>query len=1272
MADDSRRVRYRATLLAFALAAAPPAAFAAQGLHTETVDEQDGLVGGAVTGMTQTADGRMWFVGRGQVCAWDGRAWEYAGPGEELPADFAGTWIVADGNRIVTAGWRLRGGMMVHEGGTWRALDLEPLENEDLDTPMTGFELVSGPSGRQLAFSLGARLRLLDLDSWTWSSAEPAGAPGTPITALEATGSELLVLRGTALERLAPGADRLEPFLDLAGSGIDPLTLHAERSPDGLSRLWVLGSKGLAWIEDGALHLHPTPLPEVWSAELQTPRLQSDGHGHLLIGSRSVVLLLDQATGAIRQLHPDDGLASHGATSLLLDRDHNLWVGSLRGVTRIPPQRFEVWTSRQGLHEDEVTAIAELAGGRLVLGHHGTLTVIEEGAKPLRVPLPDGRSTSPLMSRVLELEPDGRGGLWIAASGLGLLHLDPELEVRQVPLPTNPCNSVSLGPDGSLAVGTSGGVHLAPTGGTDAFTTTTLEHSVRRVEHATDGTLYACLPGRELHRLRPGAAGWDTLEVRGDSRHRNIFAVHEGPGGRLWVGSHGGLLELVGDRVVQPEDVPHLDLPVYSILEQADGTLWLGTAAGLARWHQSALTWYEGAHGLAGREANRDALHLDGRGRLWVGTDGGASTFLGEPVHPRRPLEVELVTFERGPVTHGTDAHRRDLEARFRVVTFAGDRRVTFRARLDGYDEEWLPEQPLESGLLRYTNLPEGEYALELQARAAESEWGPVTRSAPLAIVPALWERPWFQGLLGVLGALAAVAGIGYLRASRRTQVLEVEVDRGHAALEESALRYREMFQNNPAIQLLLDPDTGRVLEANAAAVDYFGNDPDEIRELTLADLTGIGDADLLAGLESLRSEHEWICRPSEEDPLYGVPIEIRSSQFVLRGEPIVQVTIYDIERRQRLEQQLLEASRLRAVGELARGVAHDFNNLLTAILGHNELIDMEIVGDDSIASHVHNIREAGERGAKLVQQLLAFGRKHEVHLEELDLNGVVRGTIPILESALGSRYRVELDLDPGVGRIHADRNQVQRVLMNLALHARDAMSGGGAVRVQTRFVEALEVPLHGEELDPAHCYCSLSVQDLGPEDEALPPRESGSGERESLGLNLTLVRSLVESCDGQLVIYHAPDDRLVVQAYFVAAEHGAADLFKGRTDADEEEASDLTVFLVEDNEPVRITIAALLRSSGHRVLEAGSVAQARALFSEHAEDIDLLLADLQLGDGNGKELARELRARSEDLRVAFMSGAYDEALGDAGEIFIHKPFTLAKLQRALGQATSS
>ena len=1257
----------RGALLALLLSASA----SAQGLHVETLTPLDGMPGGLVGSMAQTEDGRLWFAARNQLSSWDGTVWTHLTAGVDLEPEMSAHWIAARGMDVVCSSWRLRDGLLLHEeAGGWEELSLETITDEELDLPLGGLEFVGDD---RVVLALGEELLHLDLETRQWTRiAPPSGAAGE-IRQLELAGDELLLTRGRSIERLPAGTLELELVHDLTGDRMDPLAIHAAPpGPSGRSRLWVAGRDSLGYYEDGRLYRLPVTLPGVWQEDPTLVWLEADRQGNLFLTTRSTVLLLDGNTGQIRMLDREHGLAGLGATSTFSCRDGNVWICSQRGLTRIPPQRFMSWTARHGLPEDEVTAVEPLGDGRMVLGHHGALTIVHpDRSLSSQAIVPMGSSPG-AMTRILELEADGEGGMWIAAAGSGLFHMDRELTVRAVPLEAPFCNSVSQSPGGGLAVGTDIGVFLSTAETPEVLSPLGELISVRRVEHLSDGTLLASLADEGLCTLEPGATEWKHLEDLEERNHRNLFDIHEDASGRVLVGSNQGLLELRDGRLRPASEVLDSDLPVYSILEESPDVHWFGTSSGVFRTHEGTHEQLHLTSGLVGSEANRDALYRDAEGRIWIGTDGGLSIHIGPHRVPPRPLEVELTSFERGPVSHGEPTNRRDLEAHFRVVTFGADRRVNYRAKLEGYDADWLPERPLKDGLLRYTNLPKGEYRLALQARPPEGSWGPVTYSEPLSISPPLFERPWFQGVLGVLGALAFSASVGLVRFRRRSQDLEVEVDRSQEALEQSEIRYREIFQNNPAILLMLDPNTGQVLEANGAAVSYFGNSLEELRELDLAELTGVGFEDLKAGLRTLADNHEWICRPGDEDPLYGVPIEIRASEFVLQGEPIVQATIYDIEQRQRLEQQLLEASRLRAVGELARGVAHDFNNLLTAILGHNELVDLDSEGNALIASHTGNIREAGERGAQLVQQLLAFARKHEVHIEELDLNALMRNAVPLLESALGSRYQVQLDLGHAVDRVHADRNQLQRILMNMALSARDEMPGGGTVLVRSRHIDELALPDHSELLDPSHAYASVTVMDM-PGPSSAPAPRIPRGASEETELSNALLRDLIETCGGYMAPSQSLEGRTVHSAYFVAVDSRPALEVAGRSgDGGDAVEEDLTVFLVEDNEPVRITIAALLRSCGHRVLQAETLNQARTLFSEHAEDIDLVLTDLQLPDGNGKDLAREIRERCSDMRVVFMSGAYDEALGRDGETFIHKPFNLAKLSRALARPEHS
>ena len=337
---------------------------------------------------------------------------------------------------------------------------------------------------------------------------------------------------------------------------------------------------------------------------------------------------------------------------------------------------------------------------------------------------------------------------------------------------------------------------------------------------------------------------------------------------------------------------------------------------------------------------------------------------------------------------------------------------------------------------------------LEIQAHATGGDWGYSSFSAPLLVVAPVWERDWFLALgFGVLGAGLAVL-VSMLMPRRRNTALAEEVRSTHEALAGTARRYSELFECSPSILLLIEPGTGLVLEANTAAVQYFGNSLESLRQQSLSELTGLSQERLEEGFASLAAGEEWIVRPGEDDPVFGPPVEIRTRQLSLGGEETVQATIFDIEAQQNQEQERIEAQKLRAVAELASGVAHDFNNLLTAILGHNELIELDAGSDERVAAHVASIRAAGEKGANLVRQLLAFGRKHRLEVEELDLGRVIREISPLMQTVIGSDLRLTLELGDQEHQVLADRAELEEVLMNLVLCARDALTTSGQLRL--------------------------------------------------------------------------------------------------------------------------------------------------------------------------------------------------------------------------------
>lgn len=535
-------------------------------------------------------------------------------------------------------------------------------------------------------------------------------------------------------------------------------------------------------------------------------------------------------------------------------------------------------------------------------------------------------------------------------------------------------------------------------------------------------------------------------------------------------------------------------------------------------------------------------------------------------------------------------------------------------------------------------------------------------------------QSPWFLGFCILTIAIALVLVAVSWKARRRNASLVIQLQESSDALRESERRYREMFENNPAIQLLIDPTSGRVLEANSAAADYFGNPAEELRDQSFPDLTGLSHEFLQQGLSRLEHNGEWIVHPAEEDPVFGPPIEIRSSLYPLRGEEVVQATIYDIEAKQRLEQQLQEAQKLRAVGELASGVAHDFNNLLTAILGNSELIEIDSGGEARIMEHVSQIRQAGESGSSLVKKLLAFGRKQALCFEELELNEIITESRPIIQSALGSRIVVELDLDDSADRIRADRNQIERALLNIALNARDAMPDGGNLRIQTRLAEEDEIDSLMPEHDPELRYVRLSVQDDGVgmppnvKERAFEPFFTTKQEAQKSGLGLSTVYGIVGQYGGEASIESTLGEGATIHLYLPMVGYEDVGLLQPipREDLVAVNEQDQTVLLVEDDEIVRKTIASLLAGTGHRVIQAATAADARDCFHSTQNHIDVVLADLRLPDENGRKLGESLRAERPHLPLIFMSGYYDEAIRSENEVFLMKPFSLHKLNEAL------
>jgi signal transduction histidine kinase/ActR/RegA family two-component response regulator len=384
-----------------------------------------------------------------------------------------------------------------------------------------------------------------------------------------------------------------------------------------------------------------------------------------------------------------------------------------------------------------------------------------------------------------------------------------------------------------------------------------------------------------------------------------------------------------------------------------------------------------------------------------------------------------------------------------------------------------------------------------------------------------------------------------------------------------------------------------------------------------------------------------------------------------------------EIGERERAESVLLQAQKMEAIGQLTGGVAHDFNNLLTAVVGNLDLLAHRVEGERQ-QRLVRNAMRAAERGAKLTEQLLAFSRRQRLMPGAVDVNALMAGMGDLLSRTIGATIRVETDLQPGLWTALADPHQLELVILNLAINARDAMPGGGRLTIETKNVAAVPGELAGELVD--RHYVEIAVADSGigmPADvlaRVFEPFFTTKPYGRGTGLGLSQVYGFAKQSGGTVRIDSVVGEGTRVRVYLPRTEAAAQE-----SDVIGQQAvvvqGHAVVLIVDDDADVRELVVAMLQDLGYRVLAADGGGPARAILDGDAE-IDLLLVDVAMPGISGVELARHARLRRPDLPVLFASGYADmDAFGTdlQWEDLIKKPYRAADLavrvQEALRRA---
>lgn len=509
----------------------------------------------------------------------------------------------------------------------------------------------------------------------------------------------------------------------------------------------------------------------------------------------------------------------------------------------------------------------------------------------------------------------------------------------------------------------------------------------------------------------------------------------------------------------------------------------------------------------------------------------------------------------------------------------------------------------------------------------------------------------------------------------------------GEADLRRSEERYRRLFETAQDGILILDAGDGHIDDVNPFLLTLLGFSYDELIGKQLWEIGFFKD--IQANQDAFRVLKQDGYVRYEDLPLKTKSGESRAVEFIsntylVGDQTVIQCNIRDLTKKRAAEKalrnsedMLRQAIKMETIGKLAGGISHDFNNVLTAINGYADLALCTAEPQGVLHDYLAQILKAGRQASALTKQLLAFSRKQILAPHILDLNSIILDMADMLTRLIGESIRVRHHLDPHLGKVMADPIQIQQILMNLAINARDAMSRGGDIDITTSNTHA-DPKYAAEHPDSSQVgFVSLSVSDTGTGMGAevlariFDPFYTTKGPGNGTGLGLSTVKTIVDECGGHLNVESAPGKGSAFRVFLPCTQTEE----KGPVIHPAPDASDVggheSILLVEDEEMVRRMCREVLETYGYAVLEAENGAAALALSDDHVGPIDLLLTDLRLPGQDGRELAKTFIHFRPQSHVLFMSGYPEDSttvqgLIESETLFIQKPFSPAKLAGAV------
>lgn len=1325
-----------------------------QGYLMHHYTEMDGLPTANVHDMVQDNRGRIWFATRGGIAVYDSVSWKTFRLADGLPVlpfhhiqvDQKGRiWAIShsQSNRIIVVYYEDPGR---NDQVQWHRIQEEVIQeeitgiNRDKSRGITSFQLVEleQDTADKPILAVGtanAGIFLWYREKWENLTIKN-GLLSNSVNGFASLEQKLYAAtdKGLSIIDIHPNNNpghmidieidnRLNRILDFPLGKIDGIGIqYRNKYPDSHlkhHRVWLYNHEWLGYFDaDHSKIIHfPVKIP-LTEEKLHLVHLLPDYRCGVYVSNRVSINYFNYSTHSWEPIHMKSGLISEGANSMFVDFEKNIWIACERGVNKIPSRRFTNIRMIHGLLEDEVSAVMEIEQGKFVLGHNNGITIYD-GNQFQKIPLPQKKSRH-LLYRVLDMQLDSKGIIWLAMAWAGLGKIDPDSPYQATwygKLHGLPENIVCLWIDrqtDNIWVGTNEGIFFRKnsTDGNEQkekFERINLGDfpppQVRKIYGSSGKLRYIAgnTCGIFVHEEVNGKSQWKNYQSPGNSKANNVYAIKKDSRGRLFVGTLDGLLILENDTLKKFKyNGFQVDRPVYFIQEDRKKRLWFGTNNGVVRWDGKTGRIFTTAEGLSGLETNRSAGILDSRGRIWIGTNRGVSVYQeefedNESVQPQP--KIQLLTLETPDKTIPLTGNQpirlaykeNNLGLHFRGISFLDEKAVRFKHWLEGFDKEWSKEQYHYNQMIRYTNLPPGVYCFHLQAKNASGVWSDKITSREIIILKPFYKTRWFYLLLILAAGIIFFVIFQFILEKHNAALLEKEVKERTTQLQAVEQRYRRLFEESKDVVFITTPE-GKIIDVNPAGVALLGfRSREEMLSLESLDPYYVNPDDRTRFRKEIEQNgylKDFELTYQRKDGQLITTLETVSVERDEAGKIVAYRGIArDITGQKKLEEQLIQARKMEAIGTLAGGIAHDFNNILAVIMGQAELVIDELHEEvsriegaqiDWIRNSAGNIVTAADRGADLVKQILTFSRQSKREREPINLSTIIKDSLRLLRSILPATIEIHQDIQASSYFVLADPTQIRQVMLNFGTNSAHAMrESGGSLEVILRevFLDAEMVKSYNDI--QIGNYQKLTIRDTGhgmsPKilKRIFEPYFTTKQAGEGTGMGLAVIHGIVKSHGGDILVQSQPDKGTVFQVLFPCiVSNGNKKIEKTQLTGETPGGSE-RILLVDDETQIVDAVSQMLKKKGYQVKGISDPVEALSIIRKEPNRFDLVISDVTMPHMTGMQLAREVKYIKPDIPIILCSGfgsiISEEEIKILGvDDFIIKPINVSNLTRVI------